>query len=163
MRIGILAHVWRASPVGWLGRTYRVEQDGEAVGTVEFGSWSECGAIVLADRRLAIVREGFWNPKFHLERDRKRMATASSVGVFRRSFQLVQGDEQYILGPSSAWSRTYALTRNGGLLGQISAAGVFSRAALIELAPELAPELRLFAFWIVALAWRRGAAAAAAT
>ena len=161
MRVGILAHMWRASPIDWIGRTYRVEEDGETVGKVEFASWS--GGIVLADQRFAIVREGYWNPKYHLERDRKRVATASSLGVFRRSFHLVQGDEEYTLGPSSAWSRSYALTRNGSHLGQISAAGVFSRAALIELAPELAPELRLFAFWIVALAWRRGAAAAAAT
>ena len=160
---GILAHVWRASPIDWIGRTYRVEEDGETVGTVGFGSWSGHGGIVLGDQRLAIVREGYWNPKFHLERDRKRMATASSLGVLRRGFQLVQGDEQYRLDPTSAWSRSYALSRNGSHLGQISAAGVFSRAALIELAPELAPELRLFAFWIVALAWRRGAAAAAAT
>ena len=155
--------MWRASPIGWNGRAYHVEEDRKSVARVEFGAWNGSGGIVLDDQRLAITREGFWNPRFHLLRDLERVATAHSAGAFTRSFHLDHGGEEYRLDPSSVWSRSFSLTRRGSYLGRIASAGTFSRVALIELDPELAPELRLFAFWMVALAWRRGAAVAAAT
>ncbi len=155
--------MWRAHPVGWLARSYRVEESGRTIGTVEFGSWSECGALVLDGRRLSIQREGYWNPKFHPLEKQGTLATVRSAGAFRRGFYLVWGDEEYRLDRSSTFSRSFAITRRGQVLGQIRALGWFSRGVQIELDGELPHELRLFAVWLVLLAWRRAAAAVAAT
>ncbi|NOT29518.1 MAG: hypothetical protein HOP15_03610 [Planctomycetes bacterium] len=154
--------MWRADPVGWLARSYRIEERGLVVGKVEFGSWSERGALELGGRRLPIRREGFWHPKFHLTNGSETLATGQAAGAFRHGFTLAHGDQEYRLDPSSFFRRSFALTQRGRSLGEIRALGFFGRSARIELDDELAPELRLFAFWLVALAWRRAATAAAA-
>lgn len=154
--------MWRADPVGWLVRSYRIEERGRVVGRIQFGAWSERGALELERRRLEIRREGFWNPKFHLTEERAGVASARRAGAFRRGFYLAHGDEEYLLQPRSAFRRSFELRCGGRSLGEIRPIGFFGRRACIELDEELAPELRLFAFWLVALAWRGGAAAAAA-
>lgn len=153
--------MWSARPVGWLARKYAVEAGGRPVAALEFGSWSERGAIALDGEELEIVREGFWNPKFHLERARERMATARATGTFRRGFAITHGDEEYRLDPSSWLGRAHLLTRRGRALGQIRTLGFLARRFEIDIDDELAPELRLFAFWLVLLSMRRAAAAAA--
>jgi len=153
--------MWRAYPVGWFCRRYRVEDGGRTLATLEFGSWSERGALELDGRRLAIRREGFWNPRFFLSEGTKDLVTSLSAGAFRRGFYLAHGDDEYRLDPSSFFGRSYALTQRGRPVGEVRAVGFFSRHYQVELDGELAPELRLFALWLVLLAHRRAAAAAA--
>lgn len=155
--------MWRADPTGWLARSYRIEEKGAVVATIGFGAWSERGTLELAGERYPIEGEGFWNRRFHLTHEGKRIATARRTGAFRRGFHLVHGHDECQLDPSGVFSRSFQLTRRGRQLGQISALGAFSRSAHIDLDEELAPELRLFAFWLVLLAWRRAVATAAAT
>src|SRR5262245_32178238 len=153
--------MWQAHPVGWLARTYAVEERGRPLATLEFGSWSERGALTLADERLEIVREGWWNPRFHLIR-RARLATASRTSLFRSAFTIEHDGEHYTLGPNSWLGRSYTLSLVHRNLGEIRPQGFLDRRFLVELDEELAPELRLFAFWLVLLVRRRAAAAAAA-
>lgn len=155
--------MWSAHPVGWLAREYAVQEARRSVGTLEFGSWRERGALALGDERLEIVREGWWNPKFHLGNGKEPAATASKSGVFARAFTIQHGDEEYRLFPTSWTCRSYALTRRGRDLGRIHVRGFLGLRFEIELDEELAPELRLFAFWLVLLARRRAATASAAS
>ena len=155
--------MWTASPVNWTSRTYHVEDKGTGVGALAFGGWSGHGAIELHGRRLTVQREGFWNPQFHLIDGSKRLATARSLGTFRRGFHVAHGAEELVLVPPSVLSRSFHLMLRGRSLGQIRSLGTFSRQAAIELDADLAPELRLFAAWLVLLAWRGAAVAAAST
>jgi hypothetical protein len=155
--------MWTASPINWISRTYHIEDKGTGVGTLAFGWWSGHGAIEHDRRRLTVQRERFWNPQYHLMDGSKRLATARSLGAFRRGFHVAHGDEELVLLPPSVLSRSFHLMQRGRSLGQIRALGMFSRQAAIELDAELAPELRLFAAWLVLLSWHRAAAAAAAT
>jgi hypothetical protein len=154
--------VWRAYAVGWLARSFRVEDRGRAVGSIEFGTFGERGALELDGRRLAVRREGFWHPRFVLSDGRAELATGQSAGAFRRGFRIVHAGEEYRLDPSSFFGRSYALSRRGRCLGTVRALGLFWRRAQIEIDEELSTELRLFAFWLAVLAWRRAAATAAA-
>jgi hypothetical protein len=153
--------MWKASPVNWTSRTYHVEDEGTGVGALDFGGWRGHGAIDLDGRRLTVQREGFWNPQFHLMDGSRRLASARSLGAFQRGFHVAHGDEELVLVPPSVLSRSFHLMLRGRSLGQIRSLGVFSRQAAIELDAELAPELRLFAAWLVLFAWRRAAAVAA--
>jgi hypothetical protein len=155
--------MWRAHPVGWLARSDLVEESGRTIGTLECGSWSECGALVLDGQRLSIRREGYWNPTFHLLEKQATLATVRPAGAFRCGYCLVWGDEEFRVDRSSTFGRSFAVTRRGQFLGQIRAIGWFSRRVQIEIAEELPRELRLFALWLVLLAWRRAAVATAAT
>jgi hypothetical protein len=154
--------MWKASPIHWTSRSYHVEDEGTAVGVLAFGGWGH-GAIELDGRRLTVQRERFWSPQFHLMDGSKRLATACPLGAFQRGFRVGHGDEELVLVPPSAFTRSFHLMLRGRSLGQIRSLGVFSRQAAIELDAELAPELRLFAAWLVLCAWRGAAAAAAAT
>lgn len=154
--------MWRATPAGWFSSRYRVEERGQTIATLEFGSWSERGALELDGRRLVIRREGFWKPKFFLSEGPTSLATSLPAGAFRRGFYLAHGDDEYRLDPPSFFGRGYELTQRGRPVGQIRALGFFSRRYHVELDDELAPELRLFALWLVLLAQRRAAAAGAA-
>jgi hypothetical protein len=152
--------MWHARTVGWLGRECAVVEGHQPVATLEFGTW-QCGAIVLDGERLEIARDGWWKPKFHLEGPRGRLATAQKPGNFARGFIVQHGDEEYRLDPTSWHARVHRLTHRGRDLGQIRVLGFLARNFEIELHTELAPELRLFAFWLVLLGMRRAAAAAA--
>jgi len=154
--------VWLSHPIGWLARKYAVEEEGRAVASLEFGSWTERGALVIDGERLEIVREGWWNPAFHLEHGHERLATARKSGAFARGFTIRHGHEDYRTYPSSWLGREHVLTRRGRDLGRIHVRGFLARRFEIDLDDELVPELRLFTFWLVLLAMRRAAAAAAA-
>jgi hypothetical protein len=153
--------MWHARPVSWLARRYAVEEGGRSIAEVEFGSWSERGAITSNGERLEVVREGFWNPRFHLERAQHRVAVAWRTGALQSAFTIAHGGEEYRLGPSSWLGRSHVLLRGGRTLGEIRPLGYFGRGLQIALDGELAPELSLFALWLVLLQRRRAAAAAA--
>jgi len=153
--------MWHAHPVGWLARTYAVEEGRHAVATLEFGTWSERGALAMGAERLEIVREGVWNPKFHLQRAGERVATGMKPGAFARGFTILHGGEEYRIDPTSWVARSHRLMRGRHDLGRIHVRGFLGRRIEIELADEVAPELRLFAFWLVLLGMRRASAAAA--
>ncbi len=155
-----MERMWSARPEGWLSRCYRIEERGQLVGRLEFGLWSEHGTLELGERRLSIQREGLWKPQHHLVEGGTRRASARSTGFWRRGFVLTDGNDEYHLAPSSLTRRSFALTRAGRALGGVRPLGLFSRSAELTLDEELAPELRLFAFWLVVVAWRRAAAAA---
>lgn len=153
--------MWRAYTVGWLGREYNVVDGSRVVATLVFGSWRERGVIVLDGERLEIVGEGWWNTKFHLQGPRERLATGAKTGTFSRGFVIQHVGQEYRVDPTSWSGRTHHLTRRGRDFGQIRVLGLLARKFEIELDAELAPQLRLFAFWLVLLGMRRAAAVAA--
>lgn len=150
--------MWRAYPVGWFSGDYRVEESGVAIGTLEFSLWSPRGAIYFQRARSEIRREGFWSPKFHLVRKGEKQATAWRVGFFQRGFQLAHGGVEYRLAVSSWLGASYGLRRGSHELGSFRPVWLLSRSFDVELDEAVAPELGLFAFWLVLLA-RRSAAA----
>ena len=156
--------MWRAVPFGWLGRRYRIEESGRLVGSVDLGGWAEQGSIEIDGRLMPIRREGFWNRRYFLRRDNEDIASSQSAGAFRRGFYIVHGDDEYRVDPSSFFNRSFALTQRGRSRGEIRSVGLFFKCTTrIELDGDLAPELRLFVFWLVMSARRRAAAAAAAS
>jgi hypothetical protein len=155
--------VWRASPVDWLARSYCIEEGARSVAVVEVGFGRRRDAIELDGRRFLIHREGFWHPTFLLTSGSDTVARGRSAGAFQRGFMIRYGAGEFRLDPSSFFSRSFDLSQHGRSLGQIRALGVFSRDVQIALDASLAPEVRLFAFWLVCIAWRRAAAVVAAT
>jgi hypothetical protein len=156
-----MTHVWKAHRLGWFTHRYAVEERGAPLATLVFG-WGTHGTIELGERRLAITRSGFWKLELRLLEQGRIVASAGSAGAFRRGFYLVHGEEEYRLDPSSWLGGAFDLTDHGRLLGRIRAVGLSRRSVHLELDEELAPEVRLFAFWLVVFAWRRAAAAAGA-
>ena len=80
--------MWTVSPTSWTSRSYLVEDGRSSVGTFGFGAWKGDGAIEVDGRRFSVQREGFWRPRYHLMEGNKRVATARSLGSFRRRFHI---------------------------------------------------------------------------
>jgi hypothetical protein len=152
-----------AAPLGIFSRSYAVTERGQPVATVSFGAWGSQGVLAFEHRRLTIRREGWWRMKLKLEEKGKLVSCALSSGAFRRGFYFAFGEDEYELSSAGVFSRGYALTRGGQVLGRVDSLGVFSRRAGVDLPEELALEVRLFALWLVLLSWHRSAAAAAAS
>lgn len=152
--------MWQAHPLGWLARKYAVEEGGRPVAELEFG-WSGHGTITHGDERLEIVREGRWNPKFHLEQSGKRLASAYRTSLVRSAFTIELDEEVHSLAPSSWLGRSHVLLRGTRNLGEIRPLDWLGRRLQVGLDADLAPELRLFVLWLTLLVRRRGAAAAA--
>jgi hypothetical protein len=157
-----IAAMWRSRQVGLFPRRYSVEDGAAVVGQVSLGNWAERGRIELAGRELAIRRQGFWNAKYSLTDAGEPVVTALRSGAFGRGFYFARGDDEYHLDRGPFFARSFELTRKGQPLGTIRATGLFPRNAQIQLDDALAPELRLFAFWLVAHAWHRAVQAAVA-
>jgi len=155
--------MWRTRAVGWLGRRYEVEEDELQVASFEFTGWSEHAELTLGPRALAVRRTGFWRPRYALLETKTELASARPTGAWRRGYDIQHGEEEYTLVPGSFLGRDFDLRLRGRELGSVRPEGWFGRRALVELDAELAPELRLFATWLVILAWRRAATAAAAS
>jgi hypothetical protein len=152
--------MWSARRIGWFPHRYRVEEREKVVGRVDLGSWFEDGTIELDGRSLSVARKGFWNPKYFLTEWKEPVATALTTRTWR-SYYLARGEEEYNLSPGSPFRFSFELTRSGQPLGTIRGPGPFRRDVIMQLDGELAPELRLFAFWLVARTWRRRTAIAA--
>jgi hypothetical protein len=152
--------MWHAAPVGWLARTYRLTESGCELARLGF-TWREQGEIELGERHLAVRREGLWRARFQLEEGGRRLASARAANAWGRGFLLEHGDETYRLEPASFLGRRYELTLRSRGLGAVRATSFFGREVEVALDEALAPELRLFAFWLVVHSWRRASAAAA--
>ena len=151
--------MWSAHADGWFAPSYRVEERGRRIGTIQFAVFGERGAIELDDRRFPIAREGFLWPSFSVRDGHKTLASAKPNGAFRRGYYVVHGEEEYRLNPGSWFGGRFDVTRTRGgqHMGQIRRVGVFARLAHVDLDPELATELRLFLLWLFLQAQRRRA------
>lgn len=150
--------MWSSRRVGLFPWRYRIEDGGSVVGRIDLGHWATGGRIELDGRELTIRRQwqGFSGAKYFLTDAGQPLGVAQATGA--NGFYLARGDEEYRLDRAPLFSRSFELSQRGQPLGRIRA-GFFLRDASIQLDGELAPEFRLFAFWLVAQTWRRAAQA----
>jgi hypothetical protein len=157
--------MWEAHAIGWFARSYRIEEDGEPLATLEFAAWRERGTLSFGKRRFSIEREGRWRPGYSLRERGETLATAGIPSAFRRGLVLTHEGEEYALAPTSLFARSLELRLRGRGLGQVRPLGWLGRHVSLDLDEslerELPPEVRLFVLWLAILTWRRSAAAAA--
>jgi hypothetical protein len=127
-------------------------------------NYREHGVIALGSEQFAIVKHGMFNSHWTLERNGEVIADACKPSAFSREFQITAKEDGgcMTVKARSMFSRGFELCANGAVVGTVEPIHAMTRRAVVN-ASEIVPELgQLFAFWLIALSWRRQQAAAAA-
>lgn len=133
------------------------ESDRE-VGAFAGSAWRETGQIRVGGQVWEFRKER--SRRFVLAGPQGVLAAAERTSVWNGRWQLTTGGRAYELAKRS-WSRTYELRRDGAVVGEVAARGVFSGKAAAALPTELPLPVQVFVVAIVMALWRRQQAAAA--
>ncbi len=116
---------------------------------------SEQGSLSCAGAEFDVRKAGLFTARWAVERNGERYAEAVKPSAFYRKFEIQASGIALDLDAESAFTRSYRLHSNGRQLGVIRPAHAFTRRAMVDCAPEVPELIQLFAFWLVALTWRR--------
>lgn len=136
---------------------FRVVADERVVAEVAFDFLSEQGTILHRGEALVVAKHGPMSGRWTLERGGQPLAEGRKPSAFQRRFELQASTGPLVVEPKSAFGRGYQIVNEGQVLGEIRPVHLFSREAQIDCDTRVAERDQLFAFWLVALAWRRQA------
>lgn len=133
---------------------YCIKSGTETLAVLRFKSLSEQGSIEHNDHEIHIVKDGFMSGRWSLELHGDPLLTARRPSMFSRSCIITSNSEEYELIPRSL-SRSYTIRCRDNEVARIEPVHLFTRRATIESDASLPTLVQLFAFWLVAVFWRR--------
>lgn len=139
-------------------------QTGEG-GELVFPAFGRGASFTGADgRRLSLNRKSPLGSKHELVEGRTVRATAEGRGLFSHDIIIHFDDQDYTLTPEGPFSRSWYLNdASGTRVLEIRPRGVFRRGAYLLPESDLAPDLIVFAYYLVYVRQQEEAAAGAAT
>ena len=87
--------------------------------------------------------------------DGRQAASATKKSIFRREFNISQGERRYVLRSVSAFGCEYGLFVESRRVGLIVRKSWFRRRAMVEINDEVPLWLQAFAVWLALLLWKR--------
>ena len=148
-------------PKSICSRNFRVIGLPEGEAEVDFDSMSEQGTISMAGEKLRVRKHGAMSGQWTLERDGEVLAEAIKPSAMTRRIEVRTLGVTLSLDARSAFSNEFLLSHDGTRCGSIRPMHSFTRRACFECSAPLDSTTQLFAFWMVALMWRRAEQAAA--
>jgi hypothetical protein len=142
-------------------RNYRVTGLPDGVAEVDFDTFSEQGTITIDGEPLRVRKHGAMSGRWTLERDGEVLAEAVKTSAMTRSVEIRTLGVTLNLDAKSAISYEFILSHDGNRCGSIRPMHSLTRRAYVDCDPSIDSITQLFAFWMVALMWRRAEAAAA--
>jgi hypothetical protein len=147
----------RCLPTSLCSWDFVLQGDGQEA-LLEFNWLSEQGKITANGTEYDVCKHGVLSGNWTLESGGQAYLAAQKSSAFVCQFELTDTQSSYSLSARSMWGRSFELERDGDLLATISPDHLFTRRATIETpAADADFELLAFAFWLVALMWRRAA------
>lgn len=119
-----------------------------------FNHFTEQGSVHFGHTNFKVVKHGVWSGHWTFENG-SVVAEANKPSAMFRAYELRGDGMTLLLQPPSAFGRTFEILLNGQRVGTIWPAHAFTRRAFIECSPAIPEHFQLFAFWLVALSWRR--------
>ncbi len=149
--------VIRCLPMGVCSWNYRIDGLGRKV-EIRFDWLSETGAILIKGNELRIKKHGMRSGKWTLEMDGNLLAAAKKRDVFTRTVDIADESGSYVLQAVSALGRTFNLTLDEQIYAVLKPDHAMTRRASIEVrSSDVEFTTLVFAFWLVALMWKRAA------
>jgi len=148
---------WSCVPVGMCSWNYLVR--GADVGEAEVVlRWNrEEGSIRLDVRRALIAKDNAFTGRWTLVENGAALARGVKPSALRRRFAISAGTLSLMVTPSSVVGRGFALEVGAEKVGSIEPVHPFTRRATLRCDPAVPEMVRLFALWLVVVAWRRAA------
>jgi hypothetical protein len=150
-------------PKSMCSRNYRVRGLPEGEAEVLFDSMTEQGEIILGGQTLRVCKHGIASGRWTLEADGEALAEAVKPSAMSRLMEIRTLGSTLTLQPRSMLSNVFEVHHDGHHCGTVRTMHSFTRRAVIECDDSLDSLTQLFAFWMVALMWRRNENAAAAS
>ena len=122
---------------------------------LRFNWMSEQGTITVNHVAYSVVKHGVMSGRWTLEQGGNVSAEATKPSALFRALEISGFGARLELKATSAFSRSFELTREGNVLGRIVPAHPLTRRATIEISEPVHEVLQLFSFWLVALMWKR--------
>lgn len=142
------------SPFSW---SFHISDGDRRVAELECAWLGQWGQLRIADAIFQLQRQHCWSGTFTLLHEGATVACAQKPSVFFRRFWLEYEEQTLVLQALSPFRRTFGLYDGDSLIGTIQPEHWFSRKARINLPEDMPIPVKLFAFWLAALQWRRQA------
>ncbi|MAT69859.1 MAG: hypothetical protein CMJ58_10080 [Planctomycetaceae bacterium] len=147
----------RCLPVALCSWDYTLEGP-SGIASLQFDWMTEQGSIDADGVEFEIRKHGYTSGRWTLEFEGEETASAQKTSVFSRTFDLRAGGESFVLQARSALGRTFQMLRGGRVVATFAPDHPFTRRARIEPTVDDVNLVTLaFAFWLVAVVWRRAA------
>jgi hypothetical protein len=144
-------------PLSLCSWDYRIPDTAAGPATVSFNFFTEQGAITLGPGEFTIRKHGPLSGHWTLEQNGQSVAEAYKPNALFRRFELRAIETPLIVKACSPFSRRFEILVGDNPVGTIWPAHLFTRRAFMECTPDIPELAQLFAFWLVALTWRRQA------
>jgi hypothetical protein len=118
---------------------------------------SEQGNVSLGGVTYDVVKKGLFSGEWSLQGQGEIVAAARKPSAMFRSFTVTFGGGGLTLQAQSPFSRVFQLLNSERVIGEIRPAHPFTLRALMQCDDDVPQLVQLFAFWLVALSWRRTA------
>jgi hypothetical protein len=120
-----------------------------------FDWWSEKGTIRLASDQYQIRKPSFLIGRWLLWQGGQSGSEAVKSSPFLRQFTMNTKDGVFTLKARSPIGRSFDVYSDTAHIGDIRPEHAFTRRSIVDCSNELSQLDQLFAFWLVALTWRR--------
>jgi hypothetical protein len=144
-------------PMSWCSGDYRISGAVAGPGTAAFNWGSEQGEVSLGSETCTVCKQGLMSGIWTLDLGGRVIARAQKPSAMFRQFEIVCEGRSFDLRAASVFTRDFVLSENGRQCGAIQAMHAFTRRATVQCRENVPEWVQLFAFWLVALMWRRAA------
>ena len=144
----------RVEAESMFGSRFVVKQRLREVGRLRL-SWRDRGEIDLDGVTLEVTFSGFFSTNWTLRAGGRTVAKAEKRALSGRVIEIDHDGEAYTLKIAGFFSRTWELRRGSRLVGSVRAASLWTRTQEAEFDEQVAPQLRMFALWLVLVMRRR--------
>lgn len=151
-----------ATPRNCFSWNYAVSHDEDHLADIDISWWRERGTLTVDGRDYGVYRERPLSGRFVLESNGEVVASAVKPSAFTRRLIIEHAGMQYELRPQGLFSRTFELHSGPGIVGSLSAKGIFSRRMIVDLPEALPLAVRVFLMWLTVILWKRDAEASSA-
>ncbi|MCA8976444.1 MAG: hypothetical protein KDC98_17120 [Planctomycetes bacterium] len=142
-------------PRGICSWNYDLDGDGHR-GRLDFNAMSEQGRIVADGAGYEVRKHGVMSGRWTLEEGSSVILSAAKPSAFTRTFELDGLAGSFVLEAASAFGRTFHLRAGDGPIATLAPEHAFTRRAMITIEHDDCDFRAIcFAFWLVALTWRR--------
>jgi hypothetical protein len=136
---------------------FALDGDGDHA-TLKFNWGSEQGSLTTDGMCFEVRKHGAFSGHWTLEREGARVASAQKSDALTRKFEIEDCDGRYVLHPEVALGRGFLIECSSNVVAAVRPDHALTRRSTIEtFAEDCEFATTAFAFWLVALTWRRDA------
>jgi hypothetical protein len=143
----------------WAGR-WEIRRGDDIVATLVMRLLRERCTIDADGITVEGERAGLLKPVYTLRNGERTVATVRKTSTIRTRYALDLGGAEITIRQRGWTGRQFLVARGDEQIGSVRRRGWWGQHAEINLPPEWPLGLKIFVFWIIALAWRRQDAAA---